>query len=159
MPYCCTICVSSCAAARILLVFMGATLCVRRFGPHRGSYMFHCHNLVHEDDDMLRAFNVSVGPEVDINSRVKAPFVTLNGKVKAIYSNWGYNNPLYAGTSAKASWLWPKINQKYIETQVSLFVLPTTFWPLYGCCYLGPFVQLRQRLHTLHASQAWPCYG
>jgi hypothetical protein len=34
---------------------------VRRFGLHRGNYMFHCHNLVHEDDDMLRALNVSVG--------------------------------------------------------------------------------------------------
>lgn len=28
------------------------------FGPHTGKYMFHCHNLTHEDDDMMRAFNV-----------------------------------------------------------------------------------------------------
>jgi spore coat protein A, manganese oxidase len=28
------------------------------FGPHEGKYMFHCHNLTHEDDDMMRAFNV-----------------------------------------------------------------------------------------------------
>jgi spore coat protein A, manganese oxidase len=28
------------------------------FGPHEGKFMFHCHNLTHEDDDMMRAFNV-----------------------------------------------------------------------------------------------------
>jgi spore coat protein A, manganese oxidase len=28
------------------------------FGPHAGKYMFHCHNLTHEDHDMMRAFNV-----------------------------------------------------------------------------------------------------
>ncbi len=30
----------------------------RRFGPHRGEYMFHCHNLVHEDNEMMRSFDV-----------------------------------------------------------------------------------------------------
>ncbi|KAG2484027.1 hypothetical protein HYH03_017117 [Edaphochlamys debaryana] len=29
-----------------------------RFGPHRGEYMFHCHNLVHEDFEMMRSYNV-----------------------------------------------------------------------------------------------------
>ncbi|KAG2491600.1 hypothetical protein HYH03_010165 [Edaphochlamys debaryana] len=29
-----------------------------RFGPHRGEYMFHCHNLVHEDTEMMRSYNV-----------------------------------------------------------------------------------------------------
>ncbi|GLC63932.1 hypothetical protein PLESTF_000100100 [Pleodorina starrii] len=29
-----------------------------RFGPHRGEYMFHCHNLVHEDFEMMRSFRV-----------------------------------------------------------------------------------------------------
>jgi hypothetical protein len=79
--------------------------------------MFHCHNLVHEDDDMLRAFNVSVAPET-AGPNIDEPFVSLNGKIKAIYSIWGYNNPLYAGTNAKASHLWRKITENYIEAQV-----------------------------------------
>ena len=29
-----------------------------RFGPHCGRYMVHCHNLVHEDDDMMIQFAV-----------------------------------------------------------------------------------------------------
>ncbi|GLC39075.1 hypothetical protein PLESTB_000010300 [Pleodorina starrii] len=29
-----------------------------RFGPHRGEYMFHCHNLIHEDYEMMRSFRV-----------------------------------------------------------------------------------------------------
>ncbi|KAF8533373.1 Cupredoxin [Trichophaea hybrida] len=30
-----------------------------RYAPWDGVYMFHCHNLVHEDDDMMGAFNVT----------------------------------------------------------------------------------------------------
>ncbi|EFJ51493.1 hypothetical protein VOLCADRAFT_87571 [Volvox carteri f. nagariensis] len=30
-----------------------------RFGPHRGEYMFHCHNLIHEDFEMMRSFRVA----------------------------------------------------------------------------------------------------
>lgn len=29
-----------------------------RYGAHLGNYMMHCHNIVHEDHDMLRAFLV-----------------------------------------------------------------------------------------------------
>lgn len=31
---------------------------VGKFGPHSGRYMTHCHNLVHEDHDMMRGFQV-----------------------------------------------------------------------------------------------------
>jgi len=31
---------------------------IARFGPHRGRYMMHCHNLVHEDHDMMTHFDV-----------------------------------------------------------------------------------------------------
>lgn len=30
--------------------------------------MFHCHNLIHEDHDMMAAFNVTVLPEFGYNS-------------------------------------------------------------------------------------------
>jgi spore coat protein A, manganese oxidase len=35
---------------------------ITRFGPHRGRYMFHCHNLVHEDHDMMHQFAVGWTP-------------------------------------------------------------------------------------------------
>ena len=31
---------------------------IARFHPWSGQYMFHCHNLVHEDADMMAAFDV-----------------------------------------------------------------------------------------------------
>lgn len=31
---------------------------IGRFGPHQGRYMMHCHNLVHEDHDMMTQFQV-----------------------------------------------------------------------------------------------------
>ncbi|MGB8700104.1 MAG: multicopper oxidase domain-containing protein [Thermosynechococcaceae cyanobacterium] len=31
---------------------------IGRFGPHEGKYMMHCHNLVHEDHDMMTQFEV-----------------------------------------------------------------------------------------------------
>ena len=34
---------------------------ITQFGPHLGRYMIHCHNLVHEDHDMMGQFTVGVG--------------------------------------------------------------------------------------------------
>jgi FtsP/CotA-like multicopper oxidase with cupredoxin domain len=31
-----------------------------KFGPHRGRYMVHCHNLPHEDHDMMHQFSVGM---------------------------------------------------------------------------------------------------
>lgn len=31
-----------------------------RFGPHRGRYMVHCHNVSHEDNDMMTQFSVGM---------------------------------------------------------------------------------------------------
>jgi Multicopper oxidase len=41
---------------------VGEVIVAARFGPHLGEYMFHCHNGVHEDHEMMRAF--MVGPQV-----------------------------------------------------------------------------------------------
>jgi spore coat protein A len=35
---------------------------IMRFGPHRGRYMVHCHNLPHEDHDMMQQFGVGWRP-------------------------------------------------------------------------------------------------
>lgn len=42
-------------------VYVGENETVRvavKFGPHTGRYMIHCHNLVHEDHDMMAQFRV-----------------------------------------------------------------------------------------------------
>ncbi len=38
------------------------TRLLMRFGPHQGRYMLHCHNLPHEDHDMMAQFNVGPVP-------------------------------------------------------------------------------------------------
>ncbi|CAI6337125.1 unnamed protein product [Periconia digitata] len=37
---------------------------VARYAPWDGVYMFHCHNLIHEDHEMLAAFNVTALPDL-----------------------------------------------------------------------------------------------
>ena len=36
-----------------------------RFGPHQGRYMVHCHNLPHEDHDMMTQFRVGLKANED----------------------------------------------------------------------------------------------
>jgi FtsP/CotA-like multicopper oxidase with cupredoxin domain len=44
-----------------------------RFGPHKGRYMIHCHNLVHEDHDMMTQFRVGMkANEFDENDPIEA---------------------------------------------------------------------------------------
>ena len=43
------------------------------FGPHRGRYMVHCHNLTHEDHSMMLQFRVGLGAdEADPNDPITA---------------------------------------------------------------------------------------
>jgi spore coat protein A, manganese oxidase len=47
------------------VMYVGENETVRvlaRFGPHRGRYMVHCHNLPHEDHDMMVQFGVGWRP-------------------------------------------------------------------------------------------------
>ena len=44
-----------------------------KFGPHRGKYIMHCHNLPHEDHDMMVQFSVGLADgEVDANDPITA---------------------------------------------------------------------------------------
>jgi FtsP/CotA-like multicopper oxidase with cupredoxin domain len=46
---------------------------VMKFGPHRGKYMIHCHNLPHEDHDMMHQFSVGLDADyVDVNDPIEA---------------------------------------------------------------------------------------
>jgi FtsP/CotA-like multicopper oxidase with cupredoxin domain len=44
---------------------------VAKFAPHRGKYMMHCHNLVHEDHDMMTQFEVGKGGHDPLSDRAK----------------------------------------------------------------------------------------
>jgi flagellar biosynthesis/type III secretory pathway protein FliH len=45
---------------------------IAKFGPHEGRYMIHCHNLVHEDHDMMVQFQVGENRE-DNDPRLADP--------------------------------------------------------------------------------------
>jgi len=46
---------------------------IAKFGPHRGRYMVHCHNLPHEDHDMMTQFAVGWRPgQADPNDPILA---------------------------------------------------------------------------------------
>ncbi|SEQ82893.1 multicopper oxidase family protein [Microlunatus flavus] len=46
---------------------------IMKFGPHRGKYMVHCHNLPHEDHDMMHQFSVGLkSDDVDDNDPIHA---------------------------------------------------------------------------------------
>jgi FtsP/CotA-like multicopper oxidase with cupredoxin domain len=56
-------------------VYVGEGETVRllmKFGPHEGKYMVHCHNLVHEDHDMMVQFRVGAAKDPDPNDPMKA---------------------------------------------------------------------------------------
>lgn len=48
-----------CGPKDVVYVGEGETIrLIARFGPHEGKYMIHCHNLPHEDHDMMHQFQV-----------------------------------------------------------------------------------------------------
>jgi spore coat protein A len=55
------------------VVYVGENETVRmiaKFGPRTGRYMIHCHNLVHEDHDMMGQFRV--GPPSNVDDPIRA---------------------------------------------------------------------------------------
>ena len=44
---------------------------IAKFAPHRGKYMIHCHNIVHEDHDMMTQFEVGTGGSEPLSDRAK----------------------------------------------------------------------------------------
>jgi hypothetical protein len=74
---------------------------IARFGAHKGDYMFHCHNLIHEDNDMMRAIRVT-DTNVGKTAASAQPFV-INRFFNLIYSNFRYADPNFAEVSAKPS--------------------------------------------------------
>ena len=61
------------------VVYLGERETVRllmRFGPHEGKYMVHCHNLPHEDHDMMSQFRVGPPKNPDPNDPIEAAHCT-----------------------------------------------------------------------------------
>ncbi|KAG2441979.1 hypothetical protein HYH02_009772 [Chlamydomonas schloesseri] len=62
-----------------------------RFGAHRGEYMFHCHNLMHEDFEMMRSLHVMPTP----GSRTAGTALPMQLD-QTIVTNLNYVYDLYA---------------------------------------------------------------
>ncbi|KAI6711800.1 bilirubin oxidase [Diplocarpon mali] len=78
------------AAALKDVVYLGTNEQVEviaNFAPWSGVYMFHCHNLVHEDHDMMAAFNVS---QVDLSSLGYPEKVSFNDPMAPLFRAKAY---------------------------------------------------------------------
>jgi bilirubin oxidase len=73
-----------------------------RFGAHKGDYMFHCHNLIHEDNDMMRAMRIINSTLTTMNQNTANPFI-INRLYNLVYNNWKYEDPMLGETAAKPS--------------------------------------------------------
>jgi FtsP/CotA-like multicopper oxidase with cupredoxin domain len=100
---------------------------IARFGAHKGDYMFHCHNLIHEDDDMMRAMRIING-ENGKNKDTAKQYI-INPLNNIIYNNWKYSDPMLGDTAAKKSNLVPIFNSKYV-TETLNKNLYRIFYPL-----------------------------
>jgi len=77
---------------------------IARFGAHKGDYMFHCHNLIHEDNDMMRAMSVVDSATTTKNPDSAKPFI-INRLYNLVYNNYKYADPMLGETAAKPSGL------------------------------------------------------
>ena len=102
-----------------------------RFGAHKGDYMFHCHNHIHEDNDMMRAMrivNTNVGKTSSTTISKSSPFI-INPLYNIVYNNWKYADPMLGETAAKPSGLTRTMTTAYI-TQTLGKNLYRIFYPL-----------------------------
>jgi FtsP/CotA-like multicopper oxidase with cupredoxin domain len=75
---------------------------IARFGAHKGDYMFHCHNLIHEDNDMMRAMSMIDSTTTTKNPDSAKPFI-INRLHNLVYNNFKYADPMLGETGAKPS--------------------------------------------------------
>jgi hypothetical protein len=100
-----------------------------RFGPHKGDYMFHCHNLIHEDNDMMRAIQIVDASSTTKNPTSSKPFI-INRLYGIVYNNWKYADPMLGETAAKPS------NQ--VRTLTASYVNQVLYNNLYRIFYPRP---------------------
>ena len=90
---------------------------IARFGPHKGDYMFHCHNLVHEDNDMMRAFSI-IDSSKGKNAASAQQYV-INPLNRVIYDNYAYSDPMVGKLSSIATPKAPVWNQAYVDRMLA----------------------------------------
>ncbi|CAF0713561.1 unnamed protein product [Adineta steineri] len=103
------------------VLYLGASnkiYVLARFGPHKGDYMFHCHNLIHEDNDMMRAYRI-IDSQNGINAGSAQPFI-LNGFAKIVYSNWLYADPMLNLTAAQPTVKMPPFDSTYKQKMLDM---------------------------------------
>lgn len=61
---------------------------IANFAPWSGVYMFHCHNLVHEDHDMMAAFNVT---DVDLSNAGYPDKVSFSDPMAPLFRSKSYS--------------------------------------------------------------------
>jgi hypothetical protein len=83
-----------------------------RFGAHKGDYMFHCHNLVHEDNDMMRAFRIANTTAGRIDRRSTADRFVRNPLYGVVYGNFKYSDPMLADAKAQPTAAMPTLAAK-----------------------------------------------
>jgi FtsP/CotA-like multicopper oxidase with cupredoxin domain len=98
-----------------------------RFGAHKGDYMFHCHNLVHEDHDMMRAMKIIDAQSTTKNPQSAQPFI-INRLYNLVYNNWKYSDPMLVDTAPKPSSQVRTMTDAYV-TQVLGRNLYRIFYP------------------------------
>ena len=91
-----------------------------RFDTHKGDYMFHCHNLIHEDNDMMRAMRL-IDSQKGLIASTAEPFI-LNGFANIVYSNWKYINPMLSETSPKPTNEIPSFSSTYIQNMLMIHI-------------------------------------
>lgn len=77
-----------------------------RFGPHRGKYMIHCHNLSHEDHDMMVQYSVGLGTgQTDDNDPVGGapPYVDEDASIDGSGSPAPYPSQTSSSSSTSSS--------------------------------------------------------
>jgi FtsP/CotA-like multicopper oxidase with cupredoxin domain len=102
---------------------------IARFGAHKGDYMFHCHNLVHEDNDMMRAMSMVDSVTTTKNPDSAKPFL-INRLYNLVYNNYKYADPMLGETAAKPSSL--------VRTMTISYANQTLYKNLYRIFYPTP---------------------
>ena len=109
---------------------------IARFGPHKGDYMFHCHNLIHEDNDMMRAMRI-IDSQNGLNAPTAQPFI-VNGFANIVYSNWRFNNPLLPETAPRPTNKWALLDSAYVQNMLKANVY-RIFYPIPSDAALNGF--------------------
>jgi FtsP/CotA-like multicopper oxidase with cupredoxin domain len=105
------------------------TYVLARFGAHKGDYMFHCHNLIHEDNDMMRAMSIVDSKITTKNPTSAQPYI-INRLYNLVYNNFKYADPMLGETSARPSSL--------VRTFTTSYANQTLYKNLYRIFYPTP---------------------